>query len=275
MANSPFSLANISNTTADPNGIFGPPTVSFIGGKTSPLQLGAQPATPTPAQVNLKTLQTNSANKPKPELRTRIKVPIEYQQPVTTGYRPGYGYDLGFFQGIIFPYTPTINYEVKADYATVNPTHSNYTQYFYQHSSVGIINITGRFTVQNQRDAENYLSTVHLLKALTKMKFGNDVNAGAPPPVCRLYSYGAYMIDNVPIVINSFRIDLPNEVDYYTIGKDPAVPQENFKSNDNVKAIAVPTLATIAITCYPMYSRREMLNASVSDWLYNYKGNYL
>jgi hypothetical protein len=268
MANSPLNLVDISNTGSDPNDVLGPNTASFHGVKISQVQPGAKPATDKPAQVNLKTLQTNSANKPKPELRTRIKVPIEYQSLVTV-------IDLGFFQGIIFPYTPTINYEVKADYATVNPTHSNYTQYFYQHSSVGIINITGRFTVQNQRDAENYLSTVHLLKALTKMKFGNDENAGAPPPVCRLYSYGAYMIDNVPIVINSFRIDLPNEVDYYTIGKDPAVPQENFKSNDNVKAIAVPTLATIAITCYPMYSRQEMLNASVHDWLYNYKGNYL
>jgi hypothetical protein len=216
------------------------------------LPAGAERSAPSPATLNIRDAQGNIQ---KQDLRVKIKVPPSYLQPSTDG-----PYDeLRQIQGIVFPYTPTITYDVKADYATLNPTHGNYTQYFYQKSSIGPINITGQFTVQNEKDAGVYLATIHLLKALTKMKFGTDSDAGSPPPVCRLSAYGEFMLKNVPVAIASFRVDLPNTVDYFTLGKlelDPIYGQAS-----------VPTSSSISLTCYPLFSRDELQKFSVNSWL--------
>ena len=53
---------------------------------------------------------------------------------------------------LVFPYTPTISYDSQAVYGSVNPVHSNYTQYFYKNSQVGNISVTGKFTVQNEKE---------------------------------------------------------------------------------------------------------------------------
>jgi hypothetical protein len=161
--------------------------------------------------------------------------------------------------GIIFPYTPTISYEAKADYGTSNPMHSNFPINFYQRSSTSLITISGKFSVQNTRDAKIYLATMHLLRALIRMRSGGanngDSDSGAPPPVCRLDGYGTMMLENVPVAVTSYRAEFPDSVDYFTIAL-----------NDSEKA-SVPTLSTIAITCLPMYSREEMQKFSVTGYL--------
>jgi hypothetical protein len=227
------------------------------------LTAGAEPQKSSPAAVNIRSLQQSAK---KNESRVRILVPDDYLVMSTRGGTRGDLYNIG---GIIFPYTPSITYDVRADYATVNPVHSNYTQYFYKYSAAGAINITGKFTVQNEQDAINYVSTVHLLKSLTKMRFGSDSDAGAPPPVCRLYAYGKYVMDSIPISIATYKIDMPAEVDYFTLGKNPNSPNTTYGQT------SVPISATISITCNPMYSRDEMQKFSVTDWLSNYQGVYL
>ena len=87
------------------------------------------------------------------------------------------------------------------------------------------------------------------------MRFGLDSDAGAPPPVCRLYANGEAMLHNVPVAITSYRIELPDSVDYFTISRDP-----------RFGTTAVPVVSTIAITCVPMYSRAEMQKFSVADY---------
>jgi hypothetical protein len=244
------------------------PTVSLttdIGGKTitsvvnqdgSPVPPGAQPEAAPPLQVTV----TNSKGQViQQDLRAKILVPSKYLTDVP--------YGMSANGGIIFPYTPQISYDVKADYSALNPTHGNYTQYFYQHSSVGPLNIQGKFTVQNGAEAAMYLATVHLLKSLTKMTFGEDALPGAPPPVCRLNAYGKYMIQNVPVVINSYRIDLPNDVDYFTLGKNNLDP--------TYQTAMVPVSSTIAITCYPLYSRNELSQFTLDNYINSYNSKYL
>lgn len=186
------------------------------------------------------------------DLRVRIRVPSWYFTDLTSGYDN----DLVKIGGILFPYTPTISYENKADYSTQTPLHSNYTLFFYQKSSVSQINISGLFTVENRRDAINYLSTMHLLKSLTKMKFGEDPDAGAPPPVCRLDGHGDMMLKNVPVAITSFRVEYNNDIDYF-----------NFPSSDVFGKNAVPTKTTIQISCVPIYSRNELQKFSVQSFV--------
>lgn len=225
---------------------------------------GAEPIKARSATVNIKDARGTSAKK---DLRVKIKVPGDYLRMTTRGLK-GELYDL---DGIIFPYTPSISYEHKADYAPSNTVHSNFGLYFYQRSSITPISISGKFTVQNEKDAGVYLATVHLLRALTKMRSGGtrsgDSDSGAPPPVCRLNAYGDYMLSNVPVAISSFRLELPDSVDYFTIGKN---------SETIYGQTSVPTVSTISITCIPMYSRDEMQKFSVTGWLGNLrKSGYL
>lgn len=187
------------------------------------------------------------------DTRVKIRVPLEYLTELTKG-PSGELLNIG---GIVFPYTPAINFEQKAEYQTVTPTHSNFPLNFYQRSSLGNISIAGKFSVQNDKDAGVYLAVLHLLRALTKMRFGDDIGAGSPPPVCRLDAYGYSILNSIPVAISSFRIDLPENVDYYTYGK----------RNIRDYLTSVPTVSTINITCVPMYSRREMLDFSVTKFL--------
>lgn len=202
------------------------------------------------AQVNIISQRRDTL---KVDTRVRVLVPAEYAQ-----YFYPAALDLYRLQGIIFPYTPNIIYDTKADYGAQNPTHSNYTQYFYKNSSIGDITINGKFTVQNDNDAKNLLATQHILKILTKMRTGNDDFSGAPPPVCRLKAYGNKMLEDVPIVIKSFRMDLPDSVDYYTLNKQSGTIQDTA---------AVPVLSTVSIVCSPVYSRKEIQDFSVKNWL--------
>lgn len=188
------------------------------------------------------------------DLRVKIRVPNDYLTPLTDGYMG----DLAKIGGVLFPYTALINYTTKADYSPQTPLHSNFALYFYQRSSVSEISIQGKFTVENVRDAINYLSTLRLLKAITRMKFGLDADAGAPPPVCRLDAYGDMMLKNVPVAVTSFRVDLPDDVDYYRFSGG------NLYGNN-----MVPTRSTIQVSCVPMYSRNELQKFSVTNYIQN------
>lgn len=217
-------------------------------------------ALPTPTSLPTVNITSTKPSGP-PDQRVKILVPTDYLTKTTKGGKSEL-YNNG---GIVFPYTPTITYEHKADYTDQKIMHSNYNIYFYQRSYITPITISGKFTVQNDQDAAVYLSTLHLLRALTKMQYGGtgsefpDQQSGSPPPVCRLKGYGEFMLDNVPITISSVRVELTDTVDYFTIG--------NSSANRTFGQTSVPVLSTIAVTCNPMYSRAEMQKFSVNGWL--------
>jgi hypothetical protein len=77
-----------------------------------------------------------------------------------------------------------------------------------------------------------------------------------------LDAYGDFMLSNVPVAIGSFRVELPDSVDYFTAGQ---VNDVNDRSPYG--QAFVPTKSTISITCIPMYSRAEMQKFSVTGWL--------
>ena len=191
------------------------------------------------------------------DFRARIKVPEEY----ITDYTRGANYELGNIGGIIFPYTPSISFDISANYGNMSPAHSNFTFYSYRNSQVGAITVSGRFSVENDKDSMIYLSTVNLLRSLTRMKFGNDANAGAPPPVCRLFAYGDYMLNNVPVVISNFKQDFPSDVDYYRL--DSSVEYNSFGQN------FIPVMSTLSVTLLPMYSRAEQATFGVDSYINN------
>jgi hypothetical protein len=237
------------------------PSVSFSQNQSAPppgqrvvpgVPFGAQKKEQLPTQENYKDIKGNSGGK---DLRVKIRVPNSYlDSDLTKKLKP--------FGGILFPYTPTISYDAKAEYSSQAVMHSNYAIRFYQRSSISSIQVTGKFSIENESDAEFYLSTLHLLRALTKMKFGGptgDPDSGAPPPVCRLDGHGQMMFEYVPVVISNVRVELPDSVDYFI---------SNTTSISRVFGpYSLPSLSTISLTCEPMYSRNEMARASVQSYL--------
>lgn len=214
---------------------------------------GAEPQEDPPAQ-DVEFQQVDPVGNLKPagdpnETRAVLKVPPSY----LTGT---FANKFGKYGGVLFPYTPQITLESKAEYSSQTPIHSNYAINFYKNSQVSDITVTATFTVQNDIDADYYVGALRLLTSLTKMRFGNEANAGSPPPVCRMFAYGEYILKNVPVVITSFRHDLPDDVDFYTTTSD-------------FGAISVPTKATFTIGLKPTYSRAEMMNATVDAYLSN------
>jgi hypothetical protein len=119
--------------------------------------------------------------------------------------------------GVIFPYTPTVQTNFTANYDKYDLTHSNYRGYFYKNSTVGDISVNGTFTAQDTAEAEYLLAVIIFLRSATKMFYGKDEFRGAPPPLVELSGYGQYQFNNHPCLIQSFNYSLPNDVDYIRV----------------------------------------------------------
>lgn len=217
----------------------------------------ASPSSAGPASINWK-------GTPARDIRVRLCVPEMYTKG-TLGGGPQNGSTRPFESiggpsthpgGIIFPFTPAISYNNQASYTSLAPTHSNFNNYFFKNAQTSAIQITGKFTCQNEYEGSLILAVQHLCRALTKMRWGDDIGAGTPPPVCRLMAYGNSMLNNVPVAVQSWKLDYPDNVDYIQVGdgiKDYGV---NF----------VPVMCTLSMELIPMYSRAEQLAYSVDKF---------
>jgi len=183
------------------------------------------------------------------DLRIKIKIPPTYLKgPATHLSRAGDG-------GIVFPYTPQMVIQQRANYNSMQPVHSNYPFYAYTSSAIDPITVVGAFTVQNQGDGRYVLGMIHALRTVTKMNFGSSSNNGAPPPVCRLHGYGDYMFNNLPVVVESFFYTLNEDVDYITIN-DP----------DTLGKTRVPTSLDLTVNLLPAFSRRDIAEWNIDDF---------
>lgn len=164
---------------------------------------------------------------------------------------------------MIFPYTPTVLLSHTANYNSTSPTHTNYAFHSYVSSHVDQIVITGEFVVENEQEAQYWLATLHYLRSITKMYYGGDTNAGAPPPIVKLNGYGDYVFNNIPVVISNFTVDLQPNVDYISasVGGSGSGLQ-NGDSTTNV-----PTLSTITVSLMPIYSRSAVEQFSLSNFV--------
>jgi hypothetical protein len=116
--------------------------------------------------------------------------------------------------GVIFPYTPSIDTAYKANYTQYDLTHSNYRGYFYQNSYVDGINIKATFTAQDTSEANYLLAVIHFFRSVTKMFYGQDAQAGSPPPLVFLSGLGDFQFNQHPCVVSQFNYNMPADVNY-------------------------------------------------------------
>ena len=150
--------------------------------------------------------------------------------------------------GVFFPYTPSIDFSHRAEYSTMAPTHANTSYYTYNHTPAVQISITGQFSAQNLAEAKYTLAAMHFFRTVTKMHFGTkeaeEGTAGLPPPVLILSGYGDFMFNDLKVIIQEFKMDLPNNVDYIEV--------------DIGKAKAwVPSLTTFTVSCVVQHTPKE------------------
>ena len=166
---------------------------------------------------NQSTLQTRQNTPAAADWRVRLRLAPNanylYKVPAGNG-GPGILAPLAATDGVVFPYTPAIETSYQAKYANYDLTHSNYRGYFYQNSSVENITIKGTFTAQDTREAAYLLAVIHFFKSVTKMFYGQDEQAGTPPPLVYLSGFGKYQFNESPCVVTNFGYSLPTDVDY-------------------------------------------------------------
>jgi hypothetical protein len=204
--------------------------------------------------------------------------------------------------GVIFPYTPSIQLGYTANYDALDVTHSNYKLYQYKNSAVEQISITADFTAQDTNEAVYVLAVIHFFRTITKMFYGKDQNpiAGTPPPLCYLYGLGDFQFNQHPVVISNFSYTLPTDVDYIRAGAPTLVagqsssgyntpnnsknastsrmqgsnvpPGGNYAppkwtTSTNVEPTYIPTKLQMSITALPIVTRKDISdNFSVKEY---------
>jgi hypothetical protein len=116
--------------------------------------------------------------------------------------------------GVIFPYTPQINTNYKANYEQYDLVHSNYRGVYYKNSRLDDVSIRAEFTAQDTREADYLLAVIHFFRSVTKMFYGKDEQRGSPPPLVYLSGLGMNQFYGHPCVVTNFQYNLPNNVDY-------------------------------------------------------------
>jgi hypothetical protein len=235
----------------------------------------------------------NSGN----DWRVRISInpnsKILYWDPDVGGNVPGLLSPLKHTDGFIFPYVPNVTVTHAANYSSMNLTHSNYAQYFYESSAVASISINGDFTVQSLDEAKYFLAAVYFFRACTKMFYGLSGDyQGSPPPIVYLDGYGQHYLPHVSCVITSFSHTMPNDVDYMEVNtpqsvtttktsnqvsgalgsiKLPSVSGTNAGNEITTQSIntafnRVPTASTFNLTLQPIMSRTQAIDFSYKDF---------
>lgn len=159
--------------------------------------------------------------------------------------------------GVIFPYQPNISIMHSASYQMQQPVQTNYPFPNYESSMVQSIIVPGEFSASNIKEARYLLAAMHFFRTATKSFYGQDANAGTPPPVLRLKGGGKYMFDNVPVVITDFNYVLPDDVDYIPVNTNDVPPNSTTLTGSN-SVTMVPTSTVMNVTLQPLYSRSEI-----------------
>jgi hypothetical protein len=197
------SLANVAATTA------GATTTNTTAEEASAIQtqVGQQLA----RQQAVNAAQKKSVNNGDWRVRLSLAPGARY---LYNAPDPGILDALTATDGVIFPYTPKITMNYKADYDQYALTHSNYKGYFYKSSYASEVQMHAVFTAQDSQEANYLLAVIHFFRSVTKMFYGQDPQRGSPPPLVYLTGLGRYQFSTHPCVVTSFSYDLPENVDY-------------------------------------------------------------
>ena len=216
-----------------------------------------------------------SGRSDKKDWRVRLQVP---DGPLTKFFDFGNNpilQPLADSQGMFWPLTPSMTIQHSSNYNAMDQIHSNYPHQAYQNSQVDSINIIGEFPVQNQQDAKHWVATVNFLRTATKMFFGSEQGLdglkGNPPPILHLSGYGDHMYNKVPVVVNTYNLELRQGIDYISTKQSDIYSQRpanvNVMNQDSDSQTWAPTLSNISVLVTPIYSRDSIKKFSMKKFV--------
>ena len=155
--------------------------------------------------------------------------------------------------GLVWPLLPDVHFSYEAGYDEIQPDHTNYAYQAYKSSQVREIRIDGKFFVETTYDANYWIAATTFLKTATKMFYGTGDYQGHPPIICNLSGYGPGVLPNIPVVIKTFEIDLPSDVDYKKTGL-------------NNITTWVPVYSKLSVGVVPVYNRMRHREFNLQDY---------
>lgn len=165
--------------------------------------------------TNTSTSSSNAVLVSDTDSRVRLKA------QTTDVYGSGIMSILKDTNGLLFPYTPSIQVSQDVNYTQMNMTHSNTDYYSYMNTPNVSISISGKFSVQNQREGKYALAVLHFLRTASKMYFGETDaaagKAGLPPPILLLSGYGTYIFNNIRVILKGHNYSFEDSVDMVPI----------------------------------------------------------
>lgn len=208
--------ANAANAAAATSNTFAPstnPLASTTGRlPNSMTNLDQYQATPSTSVKSGITTTPESSD-------TRIRLKSQPQSKVAVYGAQGAGIMsiLHETDGMIFPYTPQINFTQDVDYKSQDMSQSNTDYYTYTRTPSVTLSVSGKFTIQNQREGIYALACIHFLRTCSKMYFGEaaakSYMAGLPPPVLIFNGYGSYMFNNLKVILKNHSFNYDENMD--------------------------------------------------------------
>ena len=127
--------------------------------------------------------------------------------------------------------------------------------------------------MQNSDDAKHWVATVNFLRTVTKMFFGKEQDLkGNPPPILHMSGYGDHMFNKVPVIVNTFNVELRPGIDYISTKQGQGGLYRQAEVVDEVALTSgesqswAPTLSNISVLVTPVYSRDSIGQFSLSEF---------
>ena len=151
--------------------------------------------------------------------------------------------------GMVWQYTPQIMVQGQTNYAQAHMQGMNYQINTFQNATPPMLPVTADFTANDIYEARYLLAIFTFLRICGKGTFGDSAvaagNYGRPPPVLLFEYMGDHMFNKVPVVMTSYNIQLPEEVDYVPVKVGTTVTH-------------VPTRTNIMVNLEPTYTPQKL-----------------
>ena len=156
---------------------------------------------------------------------------------------------------VVFDVSPSIGETRQANYEEVSIAHHPGSILRFRSSSARSWSVEAKLVSRTPEEAANNLRQLNLIRGWTMPYYGNSQKdkLGAPPDVLKFSAYGAQVIEEHPVVLESYNTSWPNDVDYI---------QTTYDS----EAVPFPVLMTVSLTLKESWSPIEFSSFNLDDY---------
>ena len=154
--------------------------------------------------------------------------------------------------GLVWQYTPDMLVSAQVNYNQTDFHGQNYPIMTYKNTMPPAIPVTADFSANTIAEAKYLLAVMHFCKVATK-SFGGDASVasgyyGTPPPVLLFEYLGHHGFNKVPVVLTSYSISYPADVDYVPV----------HTGVDQGETTYVPTMVNLQLNLQPSYTPHKL-----------------